>query len=120
MDHGPSPLKGAVKERRVENRPDDKLDAVDPLEILSPPSRQVINDDQAIDERLVAQGSAQVSTDEPGSTRDDYLHLQSPFERNLNAVRQGEAGLASTVELQSIDGRTVQSITRVEGITGDS
>ena len=65
------------------------------------------------------QGPAQVGTDEPGSTGDDDVHLRSPFERNLNVARQGEgAGLVCTAELQSIDGRTVQSIACVEDITG--
>lgn len=119
MDHSASPLEGVVKEPRVENRPDDKLDFVDRLKILSPPARQVVDDDQAVDERLLPQGPAQVGTDEPGSTSDNDVHLRSPFERNLNVARQGEgAGLVCTPQLQSIDGRTVQSIARVEDITG--
>ena len=51
MDHSASPLEGVVKERRVENRPDDKLDFVDasrfsrrPLDRSSMTTKRSTND----------------------------------------------------------------------------
>src|SRR5215472_18829683 len=114
MDHSTCPLEGVVKERSVENRPDKELDAVNRLKILWPPARQVIDYNQAVDERLVPQDPAQVGSDEAGSTGDDDVHLPSPFqEKRERGAPRRTCGAGMHRRITVDDDRTFQSTTRV-------